>query len=72
MVSKQVRNAYKAANKGPKRTGKESRRHERAEQERIRKEFEREKAAARAKVATDKKKEKELAEKEVKLNQGLP
>ncbi|KAM5370763.1 hypothetical protein ACJA88_009834 [Fusarium oxysporum] len=72
MTSKQVRNAYKAANKGPKLTREESRRRERAEQERIRKEFEREKAAAKAKVARDKKKEKELAEKEAKRKKGLP
>lgn len=72
MTSKQVRNAYKAANKGPKLTREESRRQERAEQERIRKEFEREKAAAKAKVARDKKKEKELAEKEAKRKKGLP
>ncbi|KAF9766707.1 hypothetical protein IL306_000846 [Fusarium sp. DS 682] len=72
MTSKQVRNAYKAANKGPKLTREESRRQERAEQERIRKEYEREKAAAKAKVARDKKKEKELAEKEAKRKKGLP
>ncbi|KAF5236361.1 hypothetical protein FANTH_11313 [Fusarium anthophilum] len=72
MTSKQVRSAYKAANKGPKLTREESRRQERAEQERIRKEFEREKAAAKAKVARDKKKEKELAEKEAKRKKGLP
>ncbi|KAF4332730.1 hypothetical protein FBEOM_13454 [Fusarium beomiforme] len=72
MTSKQVRNAYKAANKGPKLTREESRRQERAEQERIRKEFEREKAAAKAKVARDKKKEKELAEREAKRKKGLP
>ncbi|KAF4961745.1 hypothetical protein FGADI_108 [Fusarium gaditjirri] len=72
MTSKQVRNAYKAANKGPKLTREESRRQERAEQERIRKEFEREKAAAKAKVAREKKKAKELAEKEAKRKKGLP
>ena len=45
---------------------------ERAEQERIRKEFEKEKAAAKAKAARDKKKEKEVAEKEAKRKKGLP
>ncbi|KAM0561408.1 hypothetical protein ACHAPJ_003289 [Fusarium lateritium] len=72
MTSKQVRNAYKAANKGPKLTRAEAWKQEKAEQERIRKEFEREKAAAKAKVVRDKKKEKELAEKEAKRKKGLP
>ncbi|KAF4450330.1 hypothetical protein F53441_6613 [Fusarium austroafricanum] len=72
MTSKQVRNAYKAANKGPKLSRAEAWKQEKAEQERIRKEFEREKAAAKAKVARDKKKEKELAEKEAKRKKGLP
>ncbi|KAF5024756.1 hypothetical protein F66182_3188 [Fusarium sp. NRRL 66182] len=72
MTSKQVRNAYKAANKGPKLSRAEAWKQEKAEQERIRKEFEREKAAAKAKVARDKKKEKELAEKEEKRKKGLP
>ncbi|KAG8426529.1 hypothetical protein J3459_008058 [Metarhizium acridum] len=45
---------------------------ERAEQERIRKEFEREKAAAKAKIAREKKREKELAEREHKKNLGMP
>ncbi|SPJ78170.1 uncharacterized protein FTOL_06559 [Fusarium torulosum] len=72
MTSKQVRKEYKAANKGPKLTRAEAWKQEKAEQERIRKEFEREKAAAKAKVARDKKKEKELAEKEAKRKKRLP
>ncbi|KAI6768099.1 hypothetical protein HG530_006108 [Fusarium avenaceum] len=72
MTSKQVRKEYKAANKGPKLTRAEAWKQEKAEQERIRKEFEREKAAAKAKVVRDKKKEKELAEKEVKRKKRLP
>ncbi|KAL6921564.1 hypothetical protein FSST1_005590 [Fusarium sambucinum] len=72
MTSKQVRNAYKAANKGPKLTRAEQWKQEKAEQERIRKEFEREKAAAKAKVVRDKKKEKELAEKEEKRKKRMP
>ncbi|KAG5665797.1 hypothetical protein KAF25_009922 [Fusarium avenaceum] len=72
MTSKQVRKEYKAANKGPKLTRAEAWKQEKAEQERIRKEFEREKAAAKAKVLRDKKKEKELAEKEVKRKKRLP
>ena len=72
MTSKQVRNAYKAANKGPKLTRAEQWKLEKAEQERIKKEFEREKAAAKAKVARDKKKEKELAEKKEKQKKRLP
>ncbi|WZH43359.1 25-diketo-D-gluconate reductase [Fusarium acuminatum] len=72
MTSKQVRKEYKAANKGPKLTRAEAWKQEKAEQERIRKEFEREKAAAKAKVVRDKKKEKELAEKEAKRKKRLP
>lgn len=72
MTSKQVRNAYKAANKGPKLTRAEQWKQEKAEQERIKKEFEREKAAAKARVARDKKKEKELAEKEEKRKKRIP
>jgi hypothetical protein len=72
MTSKQVRKEYKAANKGPKLTRAEAWKQEKAEQERIRKEFEREKSAAKAKVARDKKKEKELAEKEAKRKKRLP
>ncbi|KAF4961047.1 hypothetical protein FSARC_10281 [Fusarium sarcochroum] len=72
MTSKQVRNAYKAANKGPKLSRAEAWKQEKAEQERIRKEFEKEKAAAKAKIARDKKKEKESAEKEAKRKKGLP
>ncbi|KAF4463917.1 hypothetical protein FALBO_9261 [Fusarium albosuccineum] len=72
MTSKQVQKAYKAANKGPKLTRAEAWKQERAEQERIRKEFEKEKAAAKAKVAREKKKEKELAEKQEKRKKGLP
>lgn len=45
---------------------------EKAEQERIRKEFEREKAAAKAKAAREKKREKEELEREQKRKQGVP
>ncbi|KAI8717675.1 hypothetical protein NCS52_00844000 [Fusarium sp. LHS14.1] len=72
MTSKQVRKAYKSANKGPKLTRAEIWKQEKAEQERIRKEFEKEKAAAKAKVLREKKKEKELAEKAEKRKKGLP
>ncbi|KAF0641213.1 hypothetical protein FPSE5266_00413, partial [Fusarium pseudograminearum] len=72
MTSKQVRKAYKAANKGPKLTRAEQWKQEKAEQERIKKEFEREKAAAKAKVVRDKKKEKESAEKEEKRKKRMP
>ncbi|KAF4990802.1 hypothetical protein FGRMN_8243 [Fusarium graminum] len=72
MTSKQVRKEYKAANKGPKLSRAEAWKQEKAEQERIKKEFEREKSAAKAKIARDKKKEKELAEKEAKRKKRLP
>lgn len=72
MTSKQVRKAYKSANKGPKLTRAEIWKQEKAEQERIRKEFEKEKAAAKAKILREKKKEKELAEKAEKRKKGLP
>ncbi|KAM0342962.1 hypothetical protein ACHAPU_008992 [Fusarium lateritium] len=72
MTSKQVRKEYKAANKGPKLTRAEAWKQEKAEQERIKKEFEREKSAAKAKIARDKKKEKELAEKQAKRKKRLP
>ncbi|RSL60210.1 hypothetical protein CEP54_006892 [Fusarium duplospermum] len=72
MTSKQAQKAYKAANKGPKLTRAEIWKQEKAEQERIRKEFEKEKAAAKAKIAREKKKEKELAEKAEKRKKGLP
>ncbi|RSL42058.1 hypothetical protein CEP53_012394 [Fusarium sp. AF-6] len=72
MTSKQAQKAYKAANKGPKLTRAEIWKQEKAEQERIRKEFEKEKAAAKAKIAREKKKEKEHAEKAEKRKKGLP
>ncbi|KAM5354033.1 hypothetical protein ACJ41O_000683 [Fusarium nematophilum] len=72
MTSKQVQKAYKAANRGPRLSRAEAWKQERAEQERIRKEFEKEKSAAKAKVAREKKKQKELAEKEQKRQKGLP
>ncbi|KAF4983354.1 hypothetical protein FZEAL_1206 [Fusarium zealandicum] len=72
MTSKQAQKAYKAANKGPRLSRAEAWKQEKAEQERIRKEFEKEKSAAKAKVAREKKKEKELAEKEQKRKKGLP
>ena len=45
---------------------------ERAEQDRIRKEFEKDKAAAKAKLARDKKKEKEMQEKQRRRKSGMP
>ncbi|KAK1254086.1 hypothetical protein MKX08_008081 [Trichoderma sp. CBMAI-0020] len=72
MTSKQVRKAYQAANRVPRLSRAERIKQERAEQERIRKEFEKEKAAARAKFLREKKKAKEQAEKEEKKKKGLP
>ncbi|UKZ64157.1 uncharacterized protein TrAtP1_005376 [Trichoderma atroviride] len=72
MTSKQVRKAYQAANRVPRLSKAERIKQERAEQERIRKEFEKEKAAARAKFLREKKKAKEHAEKEEKKKKGLP
>lgn len=72
MTSKQVKKAYKEANKKPRISKAEQRRLELAEQERIRKEFEKEKQAARAKAARDRKKEKELAQKEARRRSGKP
>lgn len=72
MTSKQVRKAYQAANRVPRISKAERIRQERAEQERIRKEFEKDKAAARAKFLREKKKAKEQAENEEKKKKGLP
>ncbi|KAH6892400.1 hypothetical protein B0T10DRAFT_559988 [Thelonectria olida] len=72
MTSKQVQKAYKAANRGPKMTRIERIKHEKAEQERIRKEFEKERAASKARAAREKKKGKALAEREEKRKKGLP
>ncbi|PNP38456.1 hypothetical protein TGAMA5MH_09537 [Trichoderma gamsii] len=72
MTSKQVRKAYQAANRVPRLSKAERIKQERAEQERIRKEFEKEKAAARAKFLREKKKVKEEAEKQEKKKKGLP
>lgn len=72
MTSKQVQKAYKAANRGPRMSRVERIKQERAEQERIRKEFEKERAASKAKQAREKKKGKLLAEREEKRKKGLP
>lgn len=72
MTSKQVKKAYKEANKKPRISKAEQRRLDLAEQERIRKEFEKEKQAARAKAARERKKEKELAQKEARRRNGKP
>ncbi|KAM0443795.1 hypothetical protein ACHAPV_002723 [Trichoderma viride] len=72
MTSKQVRKAYQAANRVPRLSKAERIKQERAEQERIRKEFEKEKASARAKFLREKKKAKEQAENEEKKKKGLP
>lgn len=72
MTSKQVRKAYQAANRVPRLSKAERIKQERAEQERIRKEFEKDKAAARAKFLREKKKAKEEAEKQDKKKKGLP
>ncbi|VUC32134.1 unnamed protein product [Clonostachys rosea] len=72
MTSKQVKKAHKAATRQPKLSRAEQRRLELAEQERIRKEFEKERTAARARAARERKKQKELADKEAKRKNGLP
>ncbi|KAL7946988.1 hypothetical protein V8C42DRAFT_319350 [Trichoderma barbatum] len=72
MTSKQVRKAYRAANRVPRVSRAELLRQERAEQERIRKEFEKEKAASKAKALREKKRAKEQAEREEKKKRGLP
>ncbi|CAH0036439.1 unnamed protein product [Clonostachys solani] len=72
MTSKQVKKAHKAATRQPKLSRAEQRRLELAEQERIRKEFEKERTATRARAARERKKQKELADKEAKRKNGLP
>ncbi|KAH8679233.1 hypothetical protein BGZ61DRAFT_456927, partial [Ilyonectria robusta] len=72
MTSRQVQKAYKAANRAPRMSRAERIKQEKAEQERIRKEFEKEKASAKARAAREKKKGKELAEREEKRKKGLP
>ncbi|TFB05968.1 hypothetical protein CCMA1212_001384 [Trichoderma ghanense] len=72
MTSKQVRKAYREANRVPRVSKAELRRQERAEQERIRKELEKEKAASKAKALREKKRAKEQAEREEKKKKGLP
>ncbi|KAI1121544.1 hypothetical protein F5Y10DRAFT_98390 [Nemania abortiva] len=72
MTSKQVKKAYKKANKGPKLSKAEQRRLELFEQDRIRREFEKEKNQARARAARDKKKEREERARAEKKKKGLP
>lgn len=72
MTSKQVKKAHKQANQQPKLSRQEQRRLELAEQERIRKELEKDRQAARARAARERKKEKELANKEAKRKLGKP
>ncbi|OAQ73524.1 AMP-dependent synthetase/ligase [Pochonia chlamydosporia 170] len=72
MTTKQVRKAYKAATKTPPMSRAERIKQERAEQERIRKEFEKEKAAAKARLLREKKRDRELAEREQKKKMGIP
>lgn len=72
MTSKQVKQAYKAANQGPRLSRAEQIKADRAEQARIRKEIEKEKASAKARLVRERKKEKELAEREVKKKEGKP
>ncbi|KAL6859539.1 hypothetical protein J3F83DRAFT_749303 [Trichoderma novae-zelandiae] len=72
MTSKQVRKAYREANRVPRVSKAELRRQERAEQERIRRELEKEKAAGKAKAQREKKRAKEQAEREEKKKKGLP
>ncbi|KAL6693024.1 hypothetical protein J3F84DRAFT_381352 [Trichoderma pleuroticola] len=72
MTSKQVRKAYKEANRVPRVSRAELLRQERAEQERIRKEYEKEKASLKAKTLREKKRAKEQAEREEKKKKGLP
>ncbi|KAI0103792.1 hypothetical protein GGR51DRAFT_241288 [Nemania sp. FL0031] len=72
MTSKQVKKAYKKANKGPKLSKAEQRRLELFEQDRIRKEFEKERNQARARAARDKKKQREEEKRAEKKKKGLP
>ncbi|KAG5999319.1 hypothetical protein E4U43_002137 [Claviceps pusilla] len=72
MTSKQAQKAYKASTRTPPVSRAEQLRRDRAEQERIRKEFEKEKATAKARLARERKKEKESAEREQKKKKGVP
>ncbi|KAG5976131.1 hypothetical protein E4U55_007503 [Claviceps digitariae] len=72
MTSKQAQKAYKASTRTPPVSRAEQLRRDRAEQERIRKEFEKEKATAKARLARERKKEKESAEREQKKKKGMP
>lgn len=72
MTTKQVKKAYRKANKGPKLSKAEQRRIELMEQDRIRKEFEKERNQARARTARDRKKAKQDKEKEDRKRKGLP
>ncbi|KAK2605875.1 hypothetical protein QQS21_003715 [Conoideocrella luteorostrata] len=72
MTSKQVRKAYKASTRTPPMSRVERIKQEKAEQERIRKDFEKEKAAAKARLAREKKKGRESAEREQKKKLGMP
>ncbi|KAG6006734.1 hypothetical protein E4U21_006719 [Claviceps maximensis] len=72
MTSKQAQKAYKSSTKTPTVSRAEQLRRDRAEQERIRKEFEKEKATAKARLARERKKEKESAERELKKRKRMP
>ncbi|KAK3400829.1 hypothetical protein B0T20DRAFT_371516 [Sordaria brevicollis] len=72
MTSKQAKKLYKQATKQPKLSKAEQRRLELEEQERIRKELDKQKSANKARLAREKKKAKELAEKEARRKRGLP
>jgi hypothetical protein len=72
MTSKQVKKAYKQANRGPKVSRAEQRRLDSEELENQKKEYQRERAAAKAKAAREKKAAKENAEKEARRKMGLP
>ncbi|KFH42575.1 hypothetical protein ACRE_066630 [Hapsidospora chrysogenum ATCC 11550] len=72
MTSKQVKKAYRAANKQPKLSRTEQRKLELAEQERIRKEIEKDRVAARARTARERKAAREEAKKEERRRKRMP
>ncbi|KYK56585.1 hypothetical protein DCS_03586 [Drechmeria coniospora] len=72
MTSKQVREAYKASNRGPPLSRAERIRQEKAEQERIRKDLDRERSTARARLLRERKRDKELEVKALKRKDRLP
>jgi len=72
MTSKQVKKAYKEANKVPKISRAEQRRRDQEELERHRKEYAKQQAAEKAKAVREKKAAKLHAEKEARKKKGIP